>query len=738
MGTFSRGTHISRRQIMASGLALSLIGFGARAQVVRQDSFNWMQVPFGGGGFVDGFLYHPKEKGLLYARTDIGGAYRFDSAKKRWSPLLDHLGPDEHELMGVLAMAVDPNDANRLYLACGEYLHQWAQDGAVMCSQDRGKTWKKTSLGAGVRFGGNSDGRGTGERLAVDPNASNIIFAGTSQNGLFKSTDYGQGFSKIASPAEKISLVLIDQKSSTLGTPSPTLYIGSGTDEGGLYKSNDGGASFKRIDGLPNMVPHRAVFDELGNLYVTFSKGYAPTGGTDGAVYRMEASSGEWRDISPMAPTANIPFGYSGLDIDPNRPGTVVVSTMNRWSIHDDIFVSRDSGRTWKAMGARSRHNPDGYPWLVNYLKGQDLMGHWIADLKIDPFNSDAMIYGTGYGLWMTSDLGHIDGTEDVHFDFVQKGFEETAVLDMASPSAGPILYAAMGDVSGAAYDDLSQSPTLLFAPSNETNRGIDFAELAPNMVVRTADQAATGGYISDDGGQSWTPFASTPYKKQNAKGEWCGSGKIHISAGGNFLLWVPEKQGVFYSKDHGKTWTLSQGVSTNYDLTLPAVSDRAVEGVFYVYDRSKSQVLISIDGGANFAPIFKDLPVVEGWQSASIKAAPFTARDLWICHPTGLLHAPDANSKMKAIKGVDSASLVTFGKSKDEKAAYAVYLYGKIKGVMGLYISDDMGASWTRIDSDERRFGRIGVIAADPITYGTVYIAPHGRGVFAGQIKQG
>ena len=40
-------------------------------------------------------------------------------------------------------------------------------------------------------------------------------------------------------------------------------------------------------------------------------------------------------------------------------------------------------------------------------------MGHWLADIKLDPFDGNRAIYGTGYGLWLTHNLdaAHKGGT---------------------------------------------------------------------------------------------------------------------------------------------------------------------------------------------------------------------------------------------------------------------------------------------------------------------------------------
>lgn len=725
---------MNRRTLLAMGAAVAGLGFsqGAQAQAV---AYSWTSVPFGGGGFIDGFAYHPKEKGLLYTRTDVGGAYRFDRAARRWLPLLDHIGRDESDLMGVLSLALDPNDPERLYLACGEYLGEWAHDGAVLCSADRGATWSQTKIG--VKLGGNSAGRGTGERLQVDPNLGDILFLGTNQNGLMKSMDRGRSFTAMPAPVKAVTLALFDGRSGKKGAATPVIYVGSADDKGALLKSSDGGASFAPVDGLPRLIPQRAAIDEAGNLYVTFSSGLTPFGAETGALWRVDGATGKARDISPAKPGGGIGFAYCGLDIDRNRPGTVIVSTMNRWATHDDIYISRDGGGQWKAIGPQARHDASRYPWLVNYLKGEDRMGHWIADVKIDPFNSDEMIYCTGYGLWLTQDLGHIDGPNDgksdVHFDFAVDRLEETVTMQLVSPSGGATLFAAMGDVSGAAWDDLGQGPRNgLFAPSYETNWSVAYAALNPVFVARTVNQARTSGYYSEDGGASWTPFGSSPRTEKDAKGGYNNAGIIAVSAKGTAMVWAPEKQGAFYSLDKGRTWKESAGWPAQRDAQLAAVADPMLDGVFYVHDRTGQQVLISTDSGASFRPVAKGLPKVEGWQSAHMVATPGRVRDLWLALPDGLYHSPEEKTAFKPVTGVDEAWLVSLGKAAKDYPA--IYLYGRVKGQEGLWRSDDGGIHWVRINDDAHRYGRILVMAADPLEYGTVYIGPPGRGVIVGR----
>lgn len=709
----------------ALALAAMTALFGrAMAGVNEPAPYAWQTIPFGGGGFIDGFVYHPKQKDILYARTDIGGLYRFDFAAKRWLPLLDHTSRANADLMGVLAVALDPNDANKVYAACGLYIADWARKGAILRSSDRGKTWQQTDLP--VNIGGNADGRGTGERLAVDPRHSEVIYYGSNRDGLWKSSDGGQHFAAAASPAKAISFVFFDAKTGEM-------LLGSADGKGALYTGKDG--AFARAAATPDMVPQRAAVAPDGSLYVSFAGSSAtqavnPSFAETGAVWKRD-TAGIWHDVTPVKPGASGKFGYSGIDVGPD--GTVAVSTLDRWHPGDDIFVSTDGGANWSGLEARARHDTTPYPWLTSFSGGKDRMGHWIADLKINPFNANEMIYGTGFGAWMTGNLHAMSAP--VLFDFAVANLEETATLQLVSPPSGARVLAAFGDIGGGGWSDLTKTPdAILFQPNTENNSSVDYAGLKPLFVVRVVNNSPTHAFLSQDGGLSWSAIASSPYSRPKDGEPWRGPGAMAVSAGATALVWAPEKQAAVYSTDMGKSWAKSNGWPTGGDQMLIPVSDKTVNGVFYVLDRPSMRVLISTDGGASFSPIITGLPAIEGWQTAQLAVTPGHLRDLWIAAPFGLIHSKDANSAVVNCKDVQAAYAVGFGAPKIAGGYPAIYLAGKVKNQDGLWRSDDGGISWTRINDDAHQFGYIGAVSGDMRDYGTIYIAAGGRGLIAGK----
>src|SRR5688572_27394708 len=129
-------------------------------------AYRFENVTIKGGGFVSGVVFGTAAPNVVYARTDVGGAYRWDIALGRWVAITDWVGANESNLMGIESIATDPTDASRVYLAAGTYIT--AGNGEILSSSDFGQTFTRHPIN--VRMGGNMNGRSMGERLAVDPN----------------------------------------------------------------------------------------------------------------------------------------------------------------------------------------------------------------------------------------------------------------------------------------------------------------------------------------------------------------------------------------------------------------------------------------------------------------------------------------------------------------------------------------------------------------------------------------
>src|ERR1019366_5114718 len=93
-------------------------------------------------------------------------------------------------------------------------------------------------------------------------------------------------------------------------------------------------------------------------------------------------------------------------------------------------------------------------------------------------------------GIWGSRDVSLADAGKKSHWDFLVRGIEETVPLALVSPPEGVHLISVVGDIGGFRHDDLLKSPKdgSFTNPQLNTNRGLDFAELAPMVVVRVGD----------------------------------------------------------------------------------------------------------------------------------------------------------------------------------------------------------------------------------------------------------
>ena len=159
--------------------------------------WSYGQVAIGGGGFVTGIV-STCEPGLFYARTDVGGAYRWDKDQDKWISLSYDISEDDKGLLGIDGIAVDPNNAANVYLAAGTSYFSNAKT-CILVSHDYGEHFKQVDVSDKIKVHGNGMGRGNGERIAVDPNNSDIIYCGGRTGGMIRSTDAGETWETVSS-----------------------------------------------------------------------------------------------------------------------------------------------------------------------------------------------------------------------------------------------------------------------------------------------------------------------------------------------------------------------------------------------------------------------------------------------------------------------------------------------------------------------------------------------------------
>jgi xyloglucan-specific exo-beta-1,4-glucanase len=702
-------------------------------------AYKWKGVALLGGGFVSGVVFSPVEKGLVYARTDVGGAYRMNPADQSWTPLTDGFGRDS-SFMGIESIAPDPSDAARVYAAVGTYVKPWAGTGAILRSSDRGDTWAVSQLP--IQMGGNEYGRSNGERLAVDPNEPGTLFFGSRASGLWRSTDGAVTWRKVTSFPDwsdpkgiGVTLVVFDKGSGRKGQSTPVLYAALGRTDGSLYASADGGTTWKAVAGQPTglMVSH-AAFDDKRTLYLSYGSGPGPNDVVDGAIWKYEPEQSRFTNVTPATPDKADRFGYGGLAVDAAHPGAVIVTTIDRWAKGDEIYRTTDGGKTWKGIGSKALHDDGGAKYLYWHRDKLSDSG-WMGDVDIDPFDPGHAFYVTGQGIWASDDANASDASKPVHWSFRDRGLEETVVAGLVSPPAGPPLLSVVGDLGGFRHDSLDVAPAegMFDHPIFGSGTGIDVAWGRPEVVARVgwADKDQDGAY-SLDGGVGWKVFPSLPRGK---------AGTIAVSADGSTFLWAPKEGPVVLSRDLGVSWTRAEGLPDPAKTadwapnSLRVAADRVAAVKLYAYDTHAGRAYASVDGGAHFVPAPGGLPSLPDYNltAGSVQAAPGGEGDVWLTTGKEVYRSMDSGRTYRSVAGPTESYALGFGKAPEGKTAAAVYLIGKMGGTAGFFRSDDAGESWVRINDDRHQFGFTGVITGDPRVYGRVYVGSGGRGILYG-----
>ncbi len=783
------------RHTVAALAALALLGtsvpFAGTASAAAtkdiSDTMTWGTLRIGGGGFVSGIVTGKK---VMYARTDVGGAYRYNYDTEAWEQLFGFITDADRGLLSVDAMAVDPSDDNTVYFLCG-CAYFSAEKTVIFKTTDGGKTFKEIDVTHLIKVMGNGDGRQFGESIAVDPDNPKIIYAGgdvtsdtKSKSALIKSTDGGETWEPV------IGYDDLGLFSETTKWPTWTENIARCTMDG-AYQTQNGVSAIAVTGGkvyvatakkgvanvhvadvksdkftalskdLPTDVfPSRINIDPNGNLLISYMAGLAFQGGAGGG-YRYTPKDGRVEQI--LDSTA----GYGSIWADPTNPDHMIAGTCGKWQDQewepwseehgpawgDQYFRSFDGGKTWENFtpGKTKGWNQ---PLISNYLQDggyawiRDKAIHWSGTVVTDPRDPNRMFITSGNGVFICTNLWSQDEDNLPTFTFHPDGIEEVVSLDFTSTPDGLNL-SAIGDYDGFVHEKVDQIG-LQYQPNMGSTSAIAVCPQDTNVWARTAngDGNNTGSaFYTLDRGKTWTAF--TPAAT---------GGKLSItmlSKGKYRIINSSSSGGVSYTDDFGKTWSKCEGISASKTVyTLVDPEDPSIvyaSGVqhndYWASDMTKTEPTLEESHYGFF--ISKDYgKTFTGKTICRYDMCDSTGDPAYITKDTlamaagwyGMYILTDGASKAEKLDSVFYAKTVGYGAPEKKGGVNTLFMYGKPQesDPEGIYRSTDAGKTWVCINTDHL-YGGTGngnYLCGDMSTFGKVYMSTVGCGIVYGEIS--
>jgi len=305
-----------------------LTALAVLAPSVAEVQFSYRDVGFDSGGWVTG-IYPHTSTGIIYQRTDVGGAYRSDDGGLTWAWLSGNFASADYA-WATQGLAVNQSDPTGQTVLTSVGSGAPSPSSGVFKSVDGGVTWAHTLRG--VAANSNCFTRHASPVLAIDEARPWRVWAAM-QQGLWLSVDGGDSFAPVAAfnaaafyPSGSngcdhggcATMALV----SLVPPPAPAApavlagHVLVGASIMGLAFSADDGATWQQLSPeagtLPAAVnittPWRVHRMPNGTAFVAADVAAGGPAGTTGGVWRVDAPSAAawadprawvWRDITP-------------------------------------------------------------------------------------------------------------------------------------------------------------------------------------------------------------------------------------------------------------------------------------------------------------------------------------------------------------------------------------------------------------------------------------------------------
>lgn len=286
-----------------------------------------------------------------------------------------------------------------------------------------GHIWKTTNNGTTFEPIFDNYGAYSIGALTIDPNNSQVIWAGTGENnhqralgygnGVYKSEDGGISWKNMGlKESRQIGKILIDPRNSDVVYVAAEGSVWASGGERGLYKTIDGGKTWERVlfvsehTGINHMsmdprnpdVIYATSEQRRRHFYTKIG------GGPETAVYKTTDAGKNWQKLTNGTPSGQV--GGMCIEVSPANPDIIYLiaegqednagfyrstnkgaswSKMSSYASSGQYFniivcdpvdpdkvysmevvskVTTDGGKTWKNLGLKNRHVDDHCLWI--------------------------------------------------------------------------------------------------------------------------------------------------------------------------------------------------------------------------------------------------------------------------------------------------------------------------------------------------------------------------------------
>lgn len=496
-------------------------------------------------GRISDFAVNPKNPKEYYVAVSSGGVWKTTTAGTSFKPVFDSQGS-----YSIGCVTMDPHNHNVVWVGTGENNNQRsvAYGDGVYKTEDGGKTWQHMGLKTSEHIG----------MIAIDPRDSDVVYVAAygplwsagGERGLYKTTDGGKTWKLVLTISEHtgVSEVHLDPR-----YPDEIYAVAhqrrrhvftliGGGPESSLYKSRDAGKSWKKLQrGLPaGDVGRIALAISPVNPDTVYAIVEAQRG--RGGFFCSTDRGASWEKRSSYTSRGNY---YQELFCDP--------VDMNRiYSMDVFLQVSDDGGKTWRALGERSKHWDNHAMW-------------------INPQDPDYYLVGSDGGVYESFDRGQT-------WKFMTN-LPVTQFYKVATDNAEPFYYVYGGTQDNYSLGGPSRTVSAHGIVTSDwfttvTGDGFESA-IDPEDPHIVYAQSQHGGLMRFDK-KSGERISIKPKERKGEKAyRWNWDAPLFVSPHSHTRLYFAANK-VFRSDDRGNTWQVISGdLSRQIDRNTLAVMGR-------------------------------------------------------------------------------------------------------------------------------------------------------------------